>query len=137
MTPGNSKPRILLILLALMAILATPAWSAGGAANWKFETEEGYRQLAAGDNAAALRSFEEALRLNPRAVAAKTGKGAVLARQGKLEEAERLLKDALALNPDPSRTHYELGLIYQKRGDYERAVTEFKRGIEKYRENHP
>jgi len=131
-----------------MAILAAPAWSADDTAahpaagktpvaKWKLETEKGYKQLSAGDAAAALHSFDEALRLNPRAAAAKTGKGAVLSRQGNLREAERLLREALTLNPDPTRTHYELGLIYQKRGDFEQAVTEFKEGIEKYRENHP
>jgi tetratricopeptide (TPR) repeat protein len=58
----------------------------------------------------------------------------VLARQGNLEEAERLLKEALALNPDPCRTLYELGLVYQKQGNYPQAVTRFKLGIEKCRE---
>jgi tetratricopeptide (TPR) repeat protein len=152
MVPGNGKSSVFLgilglLILALLSLLAGLSWSAEDApaptasrktpaVEWKSNVEEGYRQLAAGDNAAALRSFEAALRLNPRAAAAKTGKGAVLSRQGKLVEAERLLKDALMLNPDPGRTHYELGLIYQKREDYQQAVAEFKQGIEKYRENH-
>jgi Flp pilus assembly protein TadD len=103
----------------------------------EFKTSEGYRQLIEGNYPGALLSFEEALRLNPRASAAKTGKGMVLARQGNLLEAERLLRESLLLNPDPSRTHYELGLIYQKMGDHQRAATEFKQGIEKYRDKHP
>lgn len=98
---------------------------------------EGNRQLAEGDIDAALLSFDEALRLNPRSSAARTGKGMVLARQGNLEEAERVLREGLSLNPDPSRVHYELGVIYQKLGDYPRAVAEFKQGIEKYRDGHP
>ena len=113
----------------------SPAAAAGK--NWQQITEEGYRLLAAGEVPAALNSFDEALRLNPRGAAAKTGKGVVLARQGKLQEAEQLLREALQLNPEPARTHYELGRIYQQRGDYQRAIDEFKQGIEKYRESHP
>jgi tetratricopeptide (TPR) repeat protein len=105
--------------------------------SWRQLTDEGYRKLAAGDQAASLAAFEAALQLNPRGAAAKTGKGAVLARQGKLQEAEQILRDALVLNPDPARAHYELGRIYQQQGNYQRAAEEFKEGIAKYRENHP
>jgi tetratricopeptide (TPR) repeat protein len=120
------------------AVDAEPAAAAAPAAeSWRQLTEAGYHQLAAGEITAALDTFEQALQLNPRGAAAKTGKGAVLARQGKLQEAEKLLREALVLNPDPARTHYELGRIYQQQGDYQRASDEFKQGIEKYRESHP
>ena len=117
--------------------LAAAEPAAPAAKSWHQLTDEGYSQLAAGDQAAALAAFEAALQLNPMGAAAKTGKGAVLARQGKLDGAEQILRDALLLNPDPTRTHYELGRIYQQRGDYQRATEEFKKGIDKYREEHP
>jgi tetratricopeptide (TPR) repeat protein len=136
MAHGKRKFRVLPVLLTLLLVLASSVFGAsdGGTAAWEFKAKEGYRQLAAGDYAAALRFFDEALALNPRASSPKTGKGMVLARQGSFQEAERLLKEALALNPDPCRTHYELGLIYQKQGSYPRAASEFKLGIEKCRE---
>ena len=80
----------------------------------------------------AMRSFDEALKLNPRMFDAKTGRGTVLARKGELKEAERILQDALLLNPNPVRTHYELGLVYEKLGDTDKAMTEFKEGIKKH-----
>jgi len=80
----------------------------------------------------AMHAFDEALKLNPRAHEAKTGRGGVLARQGNLQEAEAVLKDAVTLNPNPVRTHFELGLVYEKLGDPEKALAEFKEGIRKH-----
>jgi len=78
--------------------------------------------------------FDNALSNNERFHDALTGKGIVLARMGRDQEAEEMLQRALVLNPNPVRTHYELGLLYEKRGDFAKAVTEFKKGIEKYKE---
>jgi Flp pilus assembly protein TadD len=155
--PGTSKT--LTMALAALFISVSFAWgspaspepqpdSAAGkptavetttptAVTWQQKSDEGYRQIAAGETSAALDSFEEALQMNPRAAAAKAGKGIVLVRLGKLKEAEELLREALVLNPNPTRTHYELGRIYQQQGDFQRAVMEFKLGIEKFQENHP
>jgi tetratricopeptide (TPR) repeat protein len=80
----------------------------------------------------AMKSFDDALRLNPRLYDAKTGKGIILARKGNLKEAEQVLKDALVLNPNPVRTHYELGLLYERLNEFEKAVAEFKKGIRKH-----
>ena len=136
MAHGKRKFRALPVLLTLLLVLAASVSGAadGATAAWEFKAKEGRRQFAAGDYAAALRFFDEALALNPRASSPKTGKGMVLARQGNLQEAERILKEALALNPDPCRTHYELGLIYQQKSDHQKAVNEFKLGIERCRD---
>jgi tetratricopeptide (TPR) repeat protein len=155
MMPGIGKSRLAMALLVAL-LLAGGAWGAWGAAppappgasmapappppappSWRELSDTGYQQLTAGDLPAALASFEAALELNPRGAAARTGKGIVLARRGELELAEKVLREALVLNPDPTRTHYELGRIYQQQGDYQRAIDEFKQGIEKYRESHP
>lgn len=92
----------------------------------------GYQLLAANLPEEAMRQFDHALQVNPRAYDAKTGRGAVLARTGKLPEAEQELRGALHLNPNPVRTHYELGLVYQKMGAYDKAVAQFKEGIKKH-----
>jgi tetratricopeptide (TPR) repeat protein/peroxiredoxin len=64
----------------------------------------------------------------------KTEEGGALASAGNLKEAEQVLKAALIGNPNPVRTHYELGLVYEKEGDPEKALAEFKEGITKYRQ---
>lgn len=81
----------------------------------------------------AVQAFDSALEINPRLRTAKTGKGMALMKKGDLKEAESVLKDALVLNPYPSMTHYVLGIIYEKQGLFEKAVIEFKQGIEKYK----
>ena len=94
----------------------------------------GFLLLKKGALAEAQKVFDDALALNNSYRDALTGKGIVLARMGKDKEAEVLLQKALVLNPNPVRTHYELGFLYEKRGDYTSAVAEYKKGIEKYQQ---
>jgi Flp pilus assembly protein TadD len=90
--------------------------------------------LKKGDNGKALLSFEEALKLNPRSVEAKVGKGIALGRQGEYGKAEQTLREALPLNPNPARVHYELGVLCERRGDFAGAVSEYKEGLKRYQE---
>jgi tetratricopeptide (TPR) repeat protein len=92
----------------------------------------GYLLLKKGVPDEAWLSFAEALKLSPRSHAALTGEGIVLSRKGNLKEAEQMLKAALVLNPDPVRTHYELGVVYEKLGDLDKALIEYKEGINKH-----
>jgi predicted Zn-dependent protease len=94
----------------------------------------GYLLLNAGEPAEAKTAFDEALKRNRHSHAAMTGEGIILARAGSLKEAEQVLKTALVSNPDPVRTHYELGLVYEKEGDTEKALAEYKEGIAKYQQ---
>ena len=94
----------------------------------------GFLLLKKGALAEAQKVFDDALALNNSYHDALTGKGIVLARMGKDQEAEELLQRALVLNPNPVRTYYELGFLYEKRGDYTSAVAEYKKGIEKYQQ---
>ena len=94
----------------------------------------GFLLLKKGALAEAQKAFDDALALNSSYHDALTGKGIVLARMGKDKEAEELLQKALVLNPNPVRTYYELGFLYEKRGDYTSAVAEYKKGIEKYQQ---
>jgi len=94
----------------------------------------GFLLLKKGALAEAQKVFDDALALNKSYHDALTGKGIVLARMGKDQEAEELLQKALILNPNPVRTHYELGSLYEKRGDYTNAIAEYKKGIEKYQQ---
>lgn len=57
------------------------------------------------------------------------GKALALVQQGKPDEAEQLLLQALALTPDPAEVYYQLGRIYDQRGDNVKAIAAFKEGI--------
>ncbi len=92
----------------------------------------GYLLLKKDANDEAIAEFEKALQLVPRSHPAKIGKGIALSHKGDLKAAETILKDALILNPDPVKVHYELGLVYEKMGDFAKALAEFKEGVAKY-----
>jgi len=73
----------------------------------------GYLQLKKNDYSAALGLFEQA---------------------GDFKRAEVILRDALVLNPNPVRTHYELGVVYQKLGDSIKAIAEYKAGMKRFKQ---
>lgn len=95
-------------------------------------TRKGNLLLKQGQFDAAIRSFDDALTLNPHHTAAKISKGIALSGKGELTKAELVLKDALLHNPDPVNTHYQLGLVYEKMGDWNKASNEYKEGIRKH-----
>jgi tetratricopeptide (TPR) repeat protein len=92
----------------------------------------GFLLLKKGSNDEAMKEFEAALQRMPWSYSAKTGKGIALTQKGDLKAAEIILKDALILNPDPVKVHYELGLVYERMGNLEKALSEYKEGINKY-----
>ena len=94
----------------------------------------GYLLVKQGSFAEAEKIFDDVLKVNERDHDALTGKGMVLAKTGKDQEAEEILKKALILNPNPIRAHYELGLLYEKRGDFAQANAEYNKGIEKFKQ---
>ena len=100
-----------------------------GAASQRDYVSRGNLLLAGNDLAKALTAFEKALELNEADTAAKTGRAIVFARQGKLDEAEQLLRQQLALTPDPARIYLELGRIHEQRGDHVKALAVFREGI--------
>jgi cytochrome c-type biogenesis protein CcmH/NrfG len=82
----------------------------------------------------AMEAFDVAMELNPRSFEARIGKGIVLGRQGEFAKAEQVLRDALVLNPNPVRVHYELGQLYEKQDHFGKAVSEYKEGLKKSQE---
>lgn len=94
----------------------------------------GYLLLKKGAPDEARLYFAEALKISPRSHSALTGEGAALSSKGNLREAEQTLKAALVQNPNPVRTHYELGVVYEKLGDFEKALQEYKEGISKHQQ---
>jgi len=77
---------------------------------------------------------DEALKRRQRVPDGRTEEGTALARAGNLAGAEQALKAALVGNPNPVTTHHELGLVYEKSGDLEKALAEYKEAIAKYRQ---
>lgn len=55
--------------------------------------------------------------------------GILLYRQSNYDEAQRVLSEALVLNPDPSRTHYYLGRVYEAVGNTEQALDHYRQAL--------
>lgn len=56
-------------------------------------------------------------------------KGIALFRAGKLDESEKILLEVLVLNPDPARTHYYLGMLYEKKGQTAKALEHYREAL--------
>jgi tetratricopeptide (TPR) repeat protein len=79
----------------------------------------------------SLAEMRKAIQLNPRNAAALNYLGYSLADQGvQLDEAERLIRRALELQPNEGIYIDSLGWVYYRRGDYKRAVEQLERAVE-------
>jgi tetratricopeptide (TPR) repeat protein len=74
-----------------------------------------------GDYDAAEREFREAETANPRNGQILLELGKLLLVRGNLKEAQPRLEKALAAMPDAAGVHYQLGLLYGRLGDTEKA----------------
>ena len=75
--------------------------------------------------------MRKAIELNPRNAAALNYLGYTLADMGvQLDEAERLIRRALELQPNDGIYIDSLGWVYYQRGEYKRAVEQLERAVE-------
>jgi tetratricopeptide (TPR) repeat protein len=95
----------------------------------------GYLYLHENDSEKAFDEFNIAIKLDSGLHDAKTGLGATLVLQGKPDLAIQLLNKAVAGNPNPEITYYELGKANELKGDMNRALEMYKRSVDKLMEN--
>jgi tetratricopeptide (TPR) repeat protein len=62
-------------------------------------------------------------------VEALNGLGLVCDRQGRLDEAEHYLKQAIAINPNYAFAHNNLGVVYEKMGKKNEAIECYRRAL--------
>ncbi len=84
----------------------------------------------------AMQRFDEAGNLVDEVMksdaASRRGKllrGILLFHAGQLEEAEKMLSESLVLNTDPARSHYYLGMVYEKLGQAEKAMEHYRQAL--------
>jgi len=56
-------------------------------------------------------------------------KGILLYQQSNYDEAQQVLSEALVLNPDPARTHYYLGRIYEAVGSKDQSIYHYRQAL--------
>jgi tetratricopeptide (TPR) repeat protein len=84
----------------------------------------------------ALKSYQEALRLNPGLTEARTAlegyyvnRGVALRRSNQSDEAIRAFQQALSIVPSSASAHFELGQAFEQRGQTDDAVKEYQETI--------
>ena len=87
-------------------------------------------ESAEGDVSKAVRLYEQALRIEPRAVTARANLADTLRRLGEEARAEDLLREGLALDQDSAALHHALGLSFVRSGRPDAALTELRRAAE-------
>ena len=63
---------------------------------------------------------------------AKQIKGASLFQRGRLDDAQKVLEEALLLNPSPELSHYYLGQILEKKGDKDKALEHYREALKRF-----
>jgi Tfp pilus assembly protein PilF len=85
----------------------------------------GVEALRAGRGAEALKEFDEALGIDDRFAEAHRGRGLVLEHAfGRLDDAERAYRRALALRPEYPELRNDLGSLLARTGRYDEALRE-------------
>ncbi len=90
------------------------------------------KKLDSGDVEGAIKFIESLIRDNPNDLDALNLLAIAYRLKGDFDEAMRILKKALKIDPNYPETHYHLGLLYYESGNYLKAIEEFYKAIENY-----
>jgi Flp pilus assembly protein TadD/uncharacterized coiled-coil DUF342 family protein len=90
---------------------------------------EGRAAIAAKDLETASAKYDQVLTIEPGNLTALSNLGVVRYQQGRIDEAEDILRKAVALAPNDSATRSLLGVIYFRKGRVEDAFTELTRAV--------
>ena len=98
--------------------------------NVKYHFRLGVVHDKAGDKEASISSMRRVIELDPKHANALNYLGYTYADLGRnLDEAERLIKEALKYKPDDGYITDSLGWVYYKRGQYDIALTYLKKAV--------
>ncbi len=89
----------------------------------------GMEQMLSGEVDASILSFNRALALSPDPKT-KVNLAAAFVRKNRLSDAEAMYDDILKSDPDFAEAEYGLGNVWQKRGDFSRAVQHYRKAID-------
>jgi len=78
---------------------------------------------------AALKSADKALELDPSNTVALNARARALTSLGRSEEAQEMADQALYQNPESDYSHYNQGMLYLRRKEYQKAMEHFKEAL--------
>jgi Tfp pilus assembly protein PilF len=117
------KPTLALLLALLGACAGAPTAKQREGA--EIHTNLGLEALRAARTQDALREFELALKNDPGLAEAWLGRGLVMDGFGRVEDAEKDYRKAIALKADFSEAHNNLGQLLARRGRHAEALEQF------------
>ena len=77
----------------------------------------------------AIAALDEGLRINPGEIAFENAKALIYGDQEKYDDAERIINGILSRNPRDVDAIVNMGVIAEKRGNYEKAMEHFKHAL--------
>jgi len=106
-----------------------------GSNNARAHTTLGLIDTERGQHGSAIFHFEYALERDPSLTRARRGLARALEAAGRLDEAERTYRDAIAQEPAYWSAYNDLGKFYIRRARYEDAAEQFKAVIQRAPQN--
>ncbi len=94
--------------------------------NWNALLNRAIQTLITGSHADAIAQMKEVLDREPLNLLGRRYAARLFFYVGQLDEAEQLLRQILAVSPNFSAAHYELGRVLLLRGDTKAAIGEFE-----------
>jgi Tfp pilus assembly protein PilF len=89
----------------------------------------GQALISKGETGEAIRSYEEALRIDPHFVQVQSDLGMALVQQGRLREGIRHYEEALRINPDFAEAHNNLGTALLRLGKQTEAIQQLETAV--------
>jgi type IV pilus assembly protein PilF len=125
----RNAPSLALAAAALLACAHGP--SAKERRSAEIHHDLGADALRTGHFPEALREFDAALAIDDRFAEAYRGRGIVLDLGfGRSDDAEKAYRRAIALRPDFSEAHNDLGQLLARTGRYEASIAQFDAALE-------
>jgi tetratricopeptide (TPR) repeat protein len=128
--------RLLILAILIMAVAVGPSLALAGTAEIVKQKSEGAARdymtsgnLLAGEGKfdAAVKSYRQALQMNPNLAEAYSLMGSALAESGKYKEAEEALRKAISLKPTFAEGYYHLGIFLKSQGRESEAAEAFRK----------
>ena len=96
-----------------------------------------HQQYESGQLAKATRTVEGALEINPQSQRGYLLRGQIYLAQNRPAAAQRSFETCLKLTGDHGEAHYNLGIIFENRGQLEKALSSYEKAWQSRREHEP
>ena len=100
--------------------------------SYRVQNNLGTACMASGETGLAEKAFQESIRLNPNFPGARINLALLYLREGRSQEAIEMAKGMEEDNLDlPSDIYFNLGVLYAKRGELEKAIKNYRDAIDR------